>query len=93
MLKRLLNVKDFCQTCYLHGNKDVYLSENMWDKIEIAEIKLSLEPCYKATLKMQSQDLTLSDIYKIFNVCHLETAKIGRVTLFIPVIGRFAFQH
>lgn len=51
------------------------VTEEMWRKIK--EIQISLEPANRATKKLQYKNITLSDISKILNVCHMKTAEIG----------------
>jgi len=54
------------------------LTNEEWKMIE--ETVTSLKPSFVATKQLQDSQLTLSDIYKILDICHLETAKIGEFT-------------
>lgn len=75
MLNTLLPLKDFCATCVKHGNIRLKLSADYWEKIK--EIRQCLEPCYRATKKLQYRNNTLTDIYKIWHMCHIQTGEIG----------------
>ena len=71
----MVHYRSFCDE-YGAVNSSLYVSETTWTHIE--EILLVLEPCAKASTKLQRPDITLTDVYKIFNVCHLEVSEIGR---------------
>lgn len=77
MLSSLLRLQTFCANCVAHGNDRMKLSNETWEKI--TEIKLSLEPFYRATIQLQKEDLPLTDVYKIINICHMSTAEIGNL--------------
>ena len=77
MLSSLLPLKEFCASCVHHGNSKLNLTEEEWKQIN--EIRLSLEPCYFATKKLQSKKHTLADIYKIWSMCEIGTSDIGIV--------------
>lgn len=62
-------------------NPKVALSEEYWKKID--EIVECLKPCKKAMIQLQKEDLTLTDIYKIFNICHMATAEMGNWKTFL----------
>jgi hypothetical protein len=62
MLKRLVNLKEFCQS-FEDTVPELNLSE-FWDKIEnLVDI---LEPAKEAMLKFQNPDLILPEFYKIW---------------------------
>ncbi len=75
MLTSLVNLKNFCLTSVNYGNKKLKLPDETWKKIE--DICMCLEPSYKAMKKLQYHDITLTDIYKIWYLCHIQTAEIG----------------
>lgn len=74
MLKKLLLLKPLCQEVEIYNQK-LYLSLETWAKVE--EIVTCLEPAKKAMIKLQREDITLTDVYKYFNICHMATAEIG----------------
>lgn len=76
MINDLMPLKEFCIACVWHGNLKVELSEDDWQKLE--EIRLCLEPSYQAMKKLQYRNIALTDTYKIWDMCHMKTAKIGK---------------
>lgn len=76
MLTSLLHLREFCDTCFGLGNTNVYLSNDEWAMIQ--EIHMSLEPSFKCTKRLQTEDLALTDVYKLLNICHMDTAVIGK---------------
>ncbi|GLV36174.1 hypothetical protein CBL_21482, partial [Carabus blaptoides fortunei] len=69
MLKALLECKDFSSSL-AENNLDYYLAENKWEKLNF--IVDTLQPLTEATLKLQSEQLTLSDFYGIWIQCKIK---------------------
>lgn len=82
MLARLLELKAFCQE-HEKIYKKLYCSIEMWSLID--EIVQSLAPCSKATIRLQSENLTITDVYRILNLCHMETHQLGNTCTF-PIV-------
>ena len=59
-----------------HGNKKLFLSSDKWE--EIHEVLECLKPAKIAMKQLQNENLTLTDIYKFYNMCHLSIADFGR---------------
>lgn len=79
MLTVLLKLRPFCEKWALQQRfTNLYLSDEDWEKI--SEIQETLEPSKKATTKLQRENLTLTDIYKIWEQYHMDTANLGTVT-------------
>lgn len=78
MLNTLLKLKEHCQEIEKE-NKKVRLSAVTWEKIE--EIVKCLKPSYETMKKLQKEDITLPDIYKIINLCHFQTHDIGNIRM------------
>ena len=76
MLKDVVSPKEFCSTCVNFGHINLKLSEDDWSRIN--EILTSLEPSYHATIKLQYAKNTLTDVYKVWHMCHNKTAELGR---------------
>lgn len=76
MLERLLALKSHLDTIKLE-HKNLILSKDTWELI--AEIDQCLLPFQKATARLQNENLTITDVYKIFNICHMEIAEIGTI--------------
>lgn len=75
MLKRLTDeYKAFCQE-FQSRNQKLALEKEVWALID--EIILSLDPARLATTKLQAEELTLTDVHRILNVCQIETSKVG----------------
>lgn len=66
--------KSFCKQ-YEETYSKLKLDNEQWTLIE--EIVLCLGPSAVATLKLQAENVTLTDIYKILNICLMETHEIG----------------
>lgn len=71
--------KNFCES-FSQLNPKLEVDEETWRLID--EIILSLQPAKIASQKLLAADLTLTDVYRIVNVCQIETSKIGNVTCF-----------
>ena len=56
------NLKSFCEDLGV-ANKDFHLNTNIWEKID--EILTALTLAEKTTKKLQSEQLTFGDFYKI----------------------------
>jgi len=56
-------------------NPEFDFSEKVWHAVE--EMMKALAPCRKVTFQLQSSQITLTDIYKIWNICILETQAVG----------------
>lgn len=69
MLKTLLECKDFSSSL-AESNLDYYFAENKWLKLNL--IVDTLQPLTEATLKLQSEQLTLSDFYGIWIHCKIK---------------------
>ncbi|KFM77682.1 Zinc finger BED domain-containing protein 4, partial [Stegodyphus mimosarum] len=69
MLKSLLKCKDFSSTLAEH-NLDYYFADSKWVKLKL--IVDTLQPLTEATLKLQSEELTLSDFYGIWTHCKIK---------------------
>lgn len=78
MLNSLLILRPFCDKMSMLY-EDIFLSESDWNII--TEIHMCLEPAKKAMTKFQRESLTLMDCYKIWDICHIETAKIGNYNI------------
>lgn len=63
MLKTLLQCKNLC-SILAENNLEYYLPENKW--IDVNLIVDTLQPLTEATLKLQSEQLTLSDFFGIW---------------------------
>jgi len=75
MLQILLkHYRNFCEE-YGAVNVGLYLPSATWELIE--ELVTCFQPIAKAVVKLQRHDIILTDIYTIYNVCHLEVAEIG----------------
>lgn len=59
MLRKLLQFKEFCG-----ANMKEPLAEKKWDSIK--EIVATLKPVYEATIKLQEEQLILSDFYAVW---------------------------
>lgn len=75
MLKCLKELKTFCNE-YEKFNQKLILSPEQWSQID--EIVLCLEPSFKATKKLQTENLTITDVYRVMNLCQIETHNIGK---------------
>lgn len=75
MISDLLSLRDICDEAVDHGNRDLFLSSEVWDGL--VEIRLTLEPAFVATKSLQSKNMTLPDIRKVIKLCWLKTAEIG----------------
>lgn len=76
MLETLLKCKDII--CYLslaENNVDLYFPESNWDKVKL--IVETLQPLTEATLKLQSEQLTLSDFFGIWIECKLKLQNLN----------------
>lgn len=60
MLKRLLELKDFCKEIE-ETTSEVKLSESVWEQIK--NLCDALQPFNETTIKIQHQQLTISDFY------------------------------
>ncbi|GFR07586.1 zinc finger BED domain-containing protein 4 [Trichonephila clavata] len=69
MLKSLLECKDFSSSLVEH-NLDYYFADSKWVKLKL--IVDTLQPLTEATLKLQSEELTLSDFYGIWTHCKIK---------------------
>lgn len=74
MLNSLIELRPFTDKWSMY-HEDLFLSEADWNII--TEIHVCLEPAKKAMTKFQRESLTLTDCYKIWDICHIETAEIG----------------
>ena len=72
MLARLLELKNDIQE--ISKQDDCFhLTVNEWNEIET--IKKSLEPCQRASVRLQGEQCTLRDLCKIWAPCVLEQKK------------------
>ncbi|XP_065321241.1 uncharacterized protein LOC135928713 [Gordionus sp. m RMFG-2023] len=74
MLERLLSLKDFCND-FIIGACEIILSEDDWNQVK--ELTSVLVPLKITTLRVQAEQLCLSDFYGIWLRCRLE---LGRLT-------------
>lgn len=67
----------YCLFCEEYGsvNDALFVFDDTWTLID--EIVMCLEPCSAACIKLQRQNLLLTDVYKIFNICQMELSEIG----------------
>lgn len=77
MLKIFL--KEYQQFCedYAGVNVELYVPNESWTLIE--ELVLCFEPLAKACLKLQKHDITLTNVFTIYNVCHMEVSELGKL--------------
>lgn len=76
MLERLLLLRSQCDALSTDDTR-FFIPSAMWDAI--TEIVQCLLPFQKAALRLQNENITITDAYKTFNICHMETAEIGTV--------------
>lgn len=69
MLKSLLEHKEFSSSL-TESNLDYYFADSKWVKLKL--IVDILQPLTKATLKLQSEELTLSDFSGIWTHCKIK---------------------
>lgn len=74
MLKRLLELKDFCEE-KKNKYRALRLTKTQWVKIE--QLVSTLEPTYITTKILQGEQLTLTDAYKFWTNCEIQTGKMG----------------
>lgn len=67
MVDDLLKVRPICEEAVLHGNKELVVSLEDWQALE--EIRDTMEPIYIATKQLQSNNITLTDVRKIIQLC------------------------
>ncbi|CAK9294250.1 unnamed protein product [Gordionus sp. m RMFG-2023] len=72
MLERLISLKDFCDD-FIIGSCEIILSEDDWNQIK--DLTRVLVPLKITTLRLQSEQLCLSDFYGIWVRCRLELEK------------------
>ena len=79
MYEMLLILSKYYKTFCQEYGRELHLSDDEWAIID--EILMCFQPVAKACTKLQKHDIVLSDIYTIFNVCHMELNKIGSFLL------------
>lgn len=57
---------------------DFKLPKETWAMM--TELRKTLQPCKVATIRMQSDQITLPDIYRYWNICIRETEAVGLYT-------------
>ncbi|XP_065323654.1 uncharacterized protein LOC135930795 [Gordionus sp. m RMFG-2023] len=72
MLERLISLKAFCDD-FIIGSCEIILSEDDWNQIK--DLTRVLVPLKITTLRLQSEQLCLSDFYGIWVRCRLELEK------------------
>lgn len=73
MLERLLEVKSYILK--ISRSKELFISPAQWDQVD--EFVASLKPCKTATLRLQKEEISMSEFFKIWSVCLLKTRKLG----------------
>lgn len=82
MLHTFVKLKKHCQDIE-KANKKVRLPLVIWEKVE--KIVKCLKPSYETMKKLQKGDITLSDIYKIINLCLFQTHDIGNIRIYFQI--------
>ncbi|XP_045030413.1 uncharacterized protein LOC123472613 [Daphnia magna] len=76
MLARLLELREFI-TEIENSHADLKISEIQW--VGIQEICSVLEPARKASVRLQMQQLTIGDFYKLWTSCKMDVEEIDTV--------------
>lgn len=71
MLKNLIHLRSICDDCVEVAQ---LLNDDTWN--DIAVIISCLEPSQEATVRLQSENITLSDFYSIWLICKNKTERI-----------------
>lgn len=71
MLKSLIHLRSICDDCEEVAQ---LLNDDTWN--DIANMILCLEPSQEATVRLQSEKITLSDFYSIWLICKNKTERI-----------------
>lgn len=91
MLENLLLLKDFCQELTVTNFQNfVTLRDDEWKKIE--EICVALRPSKICTMKLQSEQLTLSDFFGIWYETKLATEAI-RTSFAVFIVQQMKFRE
>lgn len=73
MVKVIADQKDSIQTVAL--NDSLNIADDLWNFMN--DFTIAFKPIYDATIKLQSESLTLSDFYIVWKECELELDEIG----------------
>lgn len=91
ILENLLLLKDFCQELTVTNFQNfVTLRDDEWKKIE--EICVALRPSKICTMKLQSEQLTLSDFFGIWYETKLATEAI-RTSFAVFIVQQMKFRE
>ena len=75
MIVAVQKLEKLSRECVRHGDMELFPSNFEWSKLK--EIEETLEPAFIDTKKLQTSNLTLSDIKKIMDIAQAKTHKLG----------------
>ena len=79
MLEKIVTIKSGCIKLGLVGD-----DEPFWNQIE--DLLAALKPCKITSDILQKEKLTISDVYKVWFNCILETSKIGKCIVLVRLL-------